>query len=180
MCGLVVAALIIANCTPAMTSGLRADLRCEASVSIQLVRDDHAPKRTSSSSSATLAAEIRAFVSNRYLKAGPDATALTSLFTERVDAFGKRQVPRAEIVREKLKYYSLWPDRSYVMQPDTLVIVPTSGMPTACRVSFQYMFRVSGARGRRAGRGPARLVLVRDRHGRLLIASEQGDVIERY
>jgi hypothetical protein len=102
------------------------------------------------------------------------------LLAAHVDYYGKKQVARAEIVRDKLRYYAAWPDRTYTLLPETLSVSPASNRPGGWNVEFQYTFRVSGQKGERRGRGVARLGLVPTAGGGFLIASEDGSVLERH
>jgi hypothetical protein len=122
---------------------------------------------------------VARFIAERYFGYEAGAADIGRILAATVDYYGKQRT-RNEVVRDKLRYYAKWPDRTYALMPETLSVSPKPGQPGQWHAEFQYTFRVGGLKGVRSGRGVARLGLVPASGNGFLIASESGEVLERF
>ncbi|MBU2581353.1 MAG: hypothetical protein KJ622_06520 [Alphaproteobacteria bacterium] len=128
--------------------------------------------------------ELRAamvkFVENFYL-AGEDQSdeQLTVLYAPVVDYFGSRRKSRVAIIRDQKSYYRKWPDRSFLLAPNTLRVERTSGGEPIVEVTFEYLFDNRSAKRRSRGRGVSYLTLDFSVAGGQIIR-EGGRVLQRY
>jgi len=120
-------------------------------------------------------ARVRAFVEFDWLNGTP--LSVSGLLADRLDRYyGQHDVPRASVVRDKRRYFSKWPNREYRLLPETL---RTTERDSRLHVSFEYTYALSNGRRSLAGRGLANLVLIPN-GDRFLVASEYGEVLEKY
>lgn len=133
----------------------------------------HAQQRTA------LYDELKDFVTLDYLGTGTD-NHITSptLFAPQIDYYGKRNVPREAMMRDRLAYYDRWPIRSYLMLQDTFRIAERDA--DTVDVSFDYRFEVAGDKRRAGGIGRTDLTIRLDADGGFTITREGGKVIERF
>jgi uncharacterized caspase-like protein len=120
---------------------------------------------------------VARFISEQYFQLS--AAEIGRIVAPTIDSYGKLRT-REEVVREKMSYYAKWPDRTYTLMPETLIVNAAASQPGRWQVEFQYTFRVSNQKRRISGRGVARLGLAPAPGGRFLIVSESGEVLERY
>ena len=100
-------------------------------------------------------------------------------FADPVEVYwGRRNVPRAEIVQEKLGYARKWIFRFYRLQRDTVQLEAITGKPYTWRVSFKYDFMADRVPPRSAGTGESTLLLELD-GDQVKIHGESGRVLER-
>lgn len=124
-------------------------------------------------------AQIERFVTNYYLSSEPfSKEQIEVLYAPRIHYFGKSDVAREEIIRDKLRYYARWPGRRYVLDPATLQIAEDPANPRILDIRFEYEFDVSGPSRTSSGRGIALLTLDLSVEGGR-ITRESGSVISR-
>lgn len=124
-------------------------------------------------------AQIERFVANFYLSSEPlSKEQIEVLYAPRVQYFGKSDVSRDEVVRDKLRYYARWPSRRYELDPATLQVSEDPANPRILDIRFEYTFDVSGPSRTSGGRGNAVLTLDLSVEGGR-ITRETGAVISR-
>ena len=124
-------------------------------------------------------AQIERFVTNYYLSSEPfSKEQIEVLYAPRIHYFGKSDVARAEVIRDKLRYYARWPNRRYVLDPATLQIAEDPANPRILDIRFEYEFDVSAQERTSGGRGVAVLTLDLSVEGGR-ITRETGSVISR-
>ncbi|MFV0296791.1 MAG: caspase domain-containing protein, partial [Hyphomicrobiaceae bacterium] len=117
------------------------------------------------------------FVEWKYLGGESGATPLEEgAYADLVDYYGKARVTRADLMRDKRRYYQRWPNRRYKMFKETLAMRAIA--PGLFDVFFEYAFDVENDSKRIHGRGNASLLLQQDK-GAYLILREAGDVLKR-
>ena len=118
------------------------------------------------------------FIGDAYLNPAIETDAdIARLYGARINYYGKR-TDRAAVIADKARYYRRWPERSYVLHPDTIKVVPRAGTPNEADVSFEFDFRVARGGEARTGRGRTRLGLTAV-DGELVIVAEDGVVLKR-
>ena len=143
-------------------------------------RPEPAPSAGPQVGAGDLRQPVIRFLTDQYLAAGPpDRARIAALYGDRVDYFGKAQVANRDVVTDKLNYFRQWPTRVYTPILETVEVRPSAKRSDVFEVSFQYRFRVSGARGERAGKGVAQLMLVAGGGRSFVVVSENGSVLER-
>ena len=124
-------------------------------------------------------AQIERFVTSYYLSSEPFSTEqIEVLYAPRIHYFGKSDVARAEVIRDKLRYYARWPSRRYVLDPATLQIAEDPANPRILDIRFEYEFDVSAQARSSGGRGVAVLTLDLSVEGGR-ITRETGSVLSR-
>lgn len=122
---------------------------------------------------------VRRFVEDFYLS-GRDLTRdeIEALYAPRVDYFGGANKSRSAIVRDKLAYFRRWPDRTYVMIPETFSIARTGDDNEIVNVMFEYYFDARGGDRVSKGHGFSMLTLDFSVPGGRIVR-EQGKVLSR-
>ena len=124
-------------------------------------------------------AQIERFVTNYYLSSDPfSKEQIEVLYAPRIHYFGKSDVAREEVIRDKLRFYARWPSRRYVLDPATLQIAEDPANPRILDIRFEYEFDVLGPSRTSGGRGVAVLTLDLSVEGGR-ITRESGSVISR-
>lgn len=124
-------------------------------------------------------AQIERFVTNYYLSSEPfSKEQIEVLYAPRIHYFGKSDVGREEVIRDKLRYYARWPSRRYVLDPATLQVAEDPANPRILDIRFEYEFDVSAPSRTSGGRGIALLTLDLSVEGGR-ITRETGSVISR-
>ncbi|MEO1420158.1 MAG: hypothetical protein AAFU66_04280 [Pseudomonadota bacterium] len=123
--------------------------------------------------------ELKEFVQLDYLGMGSE-NHITSptLFADRIDYYGKRQIRRDTMMRKRLAYYDKWPVRSYIMLADTFRVAERDA--DAVDITFNYRFEVANEDRRVGGLGRTNLTVRLDDDGGFTITRETGKVIERF
>ncbi len=83
------------------------------------------------------------------------------IFADQVDYYKKGELSRQQVLQDKARYYSRWPNRKYEMLENTLLIYRWDDF----FVSFEFLFSVASNTEKRSGRGRAWLdVRLRNGH----------------
>ena len=125
-------------------------------------------------------ARLARFVTEFYLSGeniSPDV--IRGIYGKKVYYFGKPNVGLEAIVRDKQKYYTAWPSRSFELKPGTLDIRQMRGKGRVYEMTFVYDFSHASGKKTTAGTGYARLQIDLA-EGKGKIIRESGKVIDRY
>ena len=124
---------------------------------------------------------IEDFVREKYLSNWSSSPRLIRRrYADPMDYYwGKKNVPMKQVLRDKLRYMSRWPQRYFRLVEDTLEVTRSEDDPYLYAVKFRYEFETKRRGEQRAGIGQTGLLLeVLGR--RILIRGEGGKVLERY
>ncbi|WP_137043974.1 hypothetical protein [Pseudolabrys sp. FHR47] len=105
---------------------------------------------------------------------------LDGIYADQVVYYGK-QLPRSEVVAQLVKFVERWPDRSYVVRPDSLS-VQCDALSHACQVTGTIDFSAKSAARNQWSRGAATfdyLLAFRPTQKYPVIANESGAVLDR-
>jgi hypothetical protein len=108
------------------------------------------------------------------------ARLIGGLYADQVVYYGK-QLSRAEVVAQLVKFIERWPDRSYVVRPDSLR-VQCDVQSHACQVSGAIDFSAKSVARNQWSRGAATfeyLLAFRPNQKYPVIANESGAVLDR-
>lgn len=109
-----------------------------------------------------LEAHVRTWSTDR----GVNAQNVASNYAPRAIYYGK-PMSRAQVLRDKLQYVSVWPERHYRIVPGT-VSAGCDHEGTACRVSGLMQWHRRSRTGK-VSMGSARLILVLNARGRKIV-----------
>jgi hypothetical protein len=124
---------------------------------------------------------IEDFVREEYLSSwAVDRRMLQRRFSDPVVYYwGKRDVPRKQVIREKMAYLARWPQRYYRLVGDSLEVTRINDNEGVYGVKFRYEFETKRGGATSSGLGETRL-LVKLAGDRVIIRGEGGSVLERY
>jgi hypothetical protein len=121
--------------------------------------------------------KISTFVKWDHLQMGTTTPSVKSEnFAERLHYYGRSNVRRDEVIRDKRRYYANWPTMKYSLIEPTLKVW-RAGNPNEYGVEFEYKFVVKNAAEQRSGRGLAYLTLRVDNRD-IRVVRENGRVLE--
>jgi hypothetical protein len=124
---------------------------------------------------------IEDFVREEYLSSwAADRRVLQRRFSDPVVYYwGKKDVPRKQVIREKMAYLARWPQRYYRLVGDSLEVTRINDNEGVYGVKFRYEFETKRGEATSSGLGETRL-LVRLVGSRVIVRGEGGSVLERY
>lgn len=128
---------------------------------------------------SSLATRLTDFVQLDYLGVGIENHVTSpTLFASRIDYYGKQSITRAQMMRDRMAYYDKWPERAYVMLPDSLRIRERDR--DTVDVTFDYRFEVANNTKQLGGIGRTELTILLNDDGGFTILAEGGRVLERF
>ena len=123
---------------------------------------------------------IEEFIENSYLQEWFAARkSVRRHFSDPVTYYwGRKNVSRRAVIRDKEVYARRWPDRRYRLDRDSLTIRPHPRRPATYYVTFDYRFDARNSRKRSCGWGESELLL-KLLGDEIIILAEGGRVLDR-
>jgi uncharacterized caspase-like protein len=124
----------------------------------------------------TLKGRIAYFIEWRFFAGDNGAQALgPDAYANKLDYYGKKDVPREEVLRDKAHYYLRWPNRRFALVRDTLQVQEVA--PGVFDVTFRFKFDVENTKKRSVGLSDMKLGLRKMGHDFVIL--RQDEVIQK-